>query len=142
MHTVEWELGADLYASILVDPALPIRMSFHFFPKEDVNNTTLIGRIGDLSTTNDVVEIANNPELEQDDDPYLTYVASMFPGRPSQRSYDFDLVFFDQDNNDEFMDGKPLAELEFLSTIPFKDSFQDRFVILDQSLPIEFFTWE
>ena len=141
MHEIEWELGADLYASALVDPALPVRMTFLFFPKELVNEPTEKGRIGDLNTDNDIVRIATNPDLEVDPDPYLTFFATLVPGRATQVSYDFSLVFFDQENKDAYDAGKPLDELDFFSVLPFKDTFTSRFLILDERLSINYFEW-
>lgn len=141
MPTVEWELGANLYASVLVDPALPIKMSFFFLPKERVNDATEKGRVGDLNTSNDIVEIPSDPALEQDEDPFLTLIATMVPGRQSQTEYSFDLVFFDEENKDLFLRGTPLEDLEFLSVIPFADTFNKRFIILDERLAIEYFEW-
>lgn len=139
IQEIEWELGEDLYASALVDPALPVRMTFRFFPKERVSEATDNGRIGDLSTENDIVRIASNPSLEDEPDPSLTFFATLVPGRATQNSYDFSLVFFDQANKDAYDSGTPLNELKFLSAVPFKDTFTSRFVILDDRLSISCF---
>lgn len=141
MREIEWEIGADLYASVLVDPALPIRMTFQFFPKERANETTAKGRIGDLRTDNDIVLIRRDEVLEADAEPYLTLVARLVPGRPAQNSYSFDLVFFDQDNKDAYDTGTPLESLEFLSDVPFKDTFTSPFLIIDEPLAISYFEW-